>query len=484
VNAELRPYQSEGVDWLVSLYENGLNGILADEMGLGKTLQTIAFIAYLIEQGVSGPYLVVCPLSVVENWISEIQKFAPDLVPVVKYHGVKTTRTKLLRKLRTANIVITSYEMIIKDAPQLRRIPWRFVIVDEGHRIKNLNCKLIQDLKSFDTANRLLLTGTPLQNNLAELWSLLNFLLPDIFPDLALFQSWFDFSGPDSSIAVDASSDLIQSLHSILKPFVLRRVKSAVERDVPAKREYVLYAPLTDQQRNLYNAILDGNIRDVLKAKLEQMVTEYVDDGKDSSITDINATVKAEMATKRLQNRVMQLRLACNSPHLFISPWLEKDPAGAILNQSGKIQVLDSLVMKLLADNHKVLIFSQFSKMLDLIEIWSDYKGLETCRIDGSVSQEDRVAAINTFNESDEHKVFLLSTRAGGLGLNLVAADTVILLDSDWNPQVDKQAIDRVHRIGQTKPVLVFRLATVGTVEHLILDKANAKFYLEKLVIQ
>ncbi|RIB16467.1 SNF2 family N-terminal domain-containing protein [Gigaspora rosea] len=568
----LREYQLTGVEWLVSLYDNGLNGILADEMGLGKTLQTIAFLAYLWERKIYGPFLIVAPLSTLANWISEIHRFTPT-IPCVLYHGTPEQRAHIrsrkLKKLdHTFPIVVTSYEIAMNDRKYLQKFAWKYIVVDEGHRIKNLNCKLIRELKTYHSANRLLLTGTPLQNNLAELWSLLNFLLPDIFDDLDSFQDWFDFSalheqdGETQILAREQSNEVISNLHKILKPFLLRRIKSDVEYDLPKKKEFLLYAPLTLQQVELYDAILNRNIRPFLLAKKmgsihengsidmeideteqikspeeevnnctnEERVEEQAEDRKQTlralqrktyrEITDdeffdalemeesdpevdeeeaLKNSIKNELEVKtrkavksinsmRLQNVVMQLRKICNHPYLFDWPVDKETELPKVTEElaaaSGKMILLESLLESLFERGHKVLIFSQFTTMLDIIDDWATlFKGWNLCRIDGSIGQEDRRQQIHDFNTNPEIRLFILSTRAGGLGINLTAADTVIIYDSDWNPQMDLQAQDRVHRIGQTKPVIIYRLVTANTVEGKILEKATAKRKLEKLVI-
>ncbi|KAK9459633.1 SNF2 family N-terminal domain-containing protein [Lipomyces oligophaga] len=547
----LKDYQLAGVEWLISLYENGLNGILADEMGLGKTLQTISFLAFLREKGSFGPFLVVAPLSTLDNWVNEFSRFTPS-IPTVLYHGSPDVRrairsSQLSKKVdHKFPIVITSYQIILQDAAFLRSISWKFIIIDEGHRIKNMNCRLIKELKSFDSANRLLLTGTPLQNNLAELWSLLNFLLPDIFHDLELFQSWFDFSalnrenGTQEILDSETKNQLVSNLHAILKPFLLRRVKSDVDLDLPPKREYVLYAPLTRSQESLYRNLLSGDVKEFLVSKIlearagsrpkkrrrtakqsnigskqtarravkaaqgkyaefdddkyfdnlltspDKLMDELVPSDDEQEIASANKLI----VNKKLQNLVMQLRLACDSPLLFYAPWDDPEsgvtvPDESIVSDSGKMLLLDRLLPPLFAGDHKVLIFSQFTKMLDIIQDYAELlRGWTVCRFDGGVSQDERKNQIAKFNERSNCRLFLLSTRAGGLGINLTSADTVILFDSDWNPQQDLQAMDRAHRIGQTRPVLVFRFATTNTVEQAILDKAGSKRQLEKLVIQ
>lgn len=543
----LRDYQLAGVEWLVSLWENGLNGILADEMGLGKTLQTIGFIAHLKAMNVAGPYLIVTPLSTLANWVNEFKRFTPS-INVLLYHGTKEERQHMInrkmqkKKETTADfpVIVTSYEIVMNDRKFLQRYNWKYIVVDEGHRLKNMNCRLIKELKTYSSANRLLLTGTPLQNNLAELWSLLNFLLPDIFDDLDMFQSWFDFSdinvksGRERIMREEEEDNIVSSLHTILRPFLLRRLKTDVEHSLPKKKEYLLYAPLTQPQKNLYDAIIKRDLRDFLikrktkntdeneeVAESDEVNDETTEQGrlkkaisyKEKSdrqfFKDIeNESEKEEVVDKtvasreakllqavkqvnglNLQNIVMQLRKVCNHPFLFDWP-VDPSTGLPVLNndlaaQSGKVLLLDRLLTALFARGHRVLVFSQMTKMLDILEDWAvELKGWPACRLDGNVSQEDRRRQIEEFSDPKcKTQLFLLSTRAGGLGINLTAADTVIIFDSDWNPQMDLQAQDRVHRIGQTKPVLIYRFVAAKTVEAKILEKATAKRRLEKLVI-
>ncbi|KAK4506122.1 hypothetical protein PRZ48_004087 [Zasmidium cellare] len=574
----MRTYQLEGLDWLTSLYENGLNGILADEMGLGKTIQTISFLAFLREKGVHGPFLIAAPLSTTSNWVAEFKKWTPE-IPVLLYHGSKQEREELRRKrLRNPGstdfpVICTSYEICMNDRKHLAHYGWKFIIIDEGHRIKNLNCRLIRELQSYQSANRLLITGTPLQNNLTELWSLLHFLMPSIFDKLETFESWFDFSalkeknGYEQILSEDRKKNLVASLHAILKPFLLRRVKADVETALPKKREYVLYAPLTQTQRELYQEILEGNSRAYLENKMVESLSrsatptstrsrslkrkagdgastpnksakssrastpatanstgarsrkakknqkyeevsdtkyfqqleedassaaEELDDDQDEEETERAKTLelaKREIGQKKLQNPIMQLRQCCNSPHNFYYPFDYDDNTPVdetLVTESGKMLLLDRLLPELLDKGHKVLIFSQFKTQLDLLDTYCrELRNWPTSRIDGSVAQTDRQQQILDFNDpKSDVNIFLLSTRAGGQGINLAAADTVLLFDSDWNPQQDLQAQDRAHRIGQTRPVIVYRFATKGTVEQMLLEKADSKRRLEKLVIQ
>jgi len=523
----MKDYQISGMQWLVTLYQNGLNGILADEMGLGKTLESIAMLSYLYEQGIVGPFLICCPLSTVSNWMNEFHKFAPTF-KVIAYVGPKDKRAKLRQNFSRANVVVVSYEIGIKDFKYLEKKDWKYLIVDEGHRLKNSHCLLIRQLKRIRTSNRLLLTGTPLQNNLDELWSLLNFILPDIFHDVEVFQQWFDFSAfenlKDTSsnessqkfneiVSLEIQKALVKNLHTILRPFLLRRLKKNVIKGLPPKREYIIYSKLSTRQETFYKAILSRNLPKLLYVQsfqdymringfpsaaagkytendFEKYVMSQLNDAipqEDRELTKHWSFVRRQVNRKKLQNIMMQLRLVCDSPYMFFFPWNDDTKLSPeLIQNSCKLQILDQILPRLLNENHKILIFSQFTSMLDIVQAYlTEVRDISCCRIDGSTSQDERESLISSFNKvGSKADVFLLSTRAGGLGINLTAADTVILFDSDWNPQVDLQAMDRVHRIGQTKPVLVYRLVCAHTIEEFLLAKADSKRKLEKLVIQ
>ncbi|KAF9081333.1 hypothetical protein BGX23_001011, partial [Mortierella sp. AD031] len=459
-NGTLRDYQIQGLNWMISLYKNGINGILADEMGLGKTLQTISFLGYLKHiQGVSGPHLVIVPKSTLHNWKSEFGKWLPD-ANVFLLHANKDERGEMIQsRLLTQDfdVCLTSYDICLLEKTHLKKFAWQYIVIDEAHRIKNENSQLSQIIRAFNSKNRLLITGTPLQNNLHELWALLNFLLPDVFSSSEDFDSWFENQGGDQD-------KVVQQLHKVLRPFLLRRIKSDVEKSLLPKKEINLYVGLTPMQRQWYQRILEKDIDAVNGA----------------------GGNKREGKT-RLLNIVMQLRKCCNHPYLFdgAEPGPPYTTEQHIIDNAGKMVVLDKLLKRMKEQGSRVLLFSQMSRVLDILEDYCVFRGYEYCRIDGQTNHEDRVTAIDEYNKPDSSKfIFLLTTRAGGLGINLVTADIVILYDSDWNPQVDLQAQDRAHRIGQKKQVYVFRFVTENGIEEKVLERAAQKLRLDQLVIQ
>ncbi|KAG0645719.1 ISWI chromatin-remodeling complex ATPase ISW2 [Hyphodiscus hymeniophilus] len=459
VQGEMRDYQVAGLNWLISLHENGISGILADEMGLGKTLQTISFLGYLRHiMGITGPHLITVPKSTLDNWKREFARWTPE-VNVLVLQGAKDERHTLINERlidEKFDVCITSYEMILREKAHLKKFAWEYIIIDEAHRIKNEESSLAQVIRLFDSRNRLLITGTPLQNNLHELWALLNFLLPDVFGDADAFDQWFSSQGEDQDTVV-------QQLHRILRPFLLRRVKSDVEKSLLPKKEINLYIGMSDMQVKWYKKILEKDIDAVNGAG-----------GKRESKT-------------RLLNIVMQLRKCCNHPYLFegAEPGPPYTTDEHLVVNAGKMVMLDRLLVRLKKAGSRVLIFSQMSRLLDILEDYCVFREFKYCRIDGGTAHEDRISAIDDYNKPDSEKfVFLLTTRAGGLGINLTSADIVVLYDSDWNPQADLQAMDRAHRIGQTKQVVVYRFVTENAIEEKVLERAAQKLRLDQLVIQ
>uniref|UniRef100_A0A8C7PEF7 SWI/SNF related, matrix associated, actin dependent regulator of chromatin, subfamily a, member 4 n=1 Tax=Oncorhynchus mykiss TaxID=8022 RepID=A0A8C7PEF7_ONCMY len=481
INGQLKQYQIKGLEWLVSLYNNNLNGILADEMGLGKTIQTIALITYLMEnKRVNGPFLIIVPLSTLSNWVYEFDKWAPSVVKV-SYKGSPQARRAFIPQLRSGkfNVLLTTYEYIIKDKQVLAKIRWKYMIVDEGHRMKNHHCKLTQVLNTHYLApRRVLLTGTPLQNKLPELWALLNFLLPTIFKSCSTFEQWFNAPFAMTGEKVDLNEEetilIIRRLHKVLRPFLLRRLKKEVEAQLPEKVEYVIKCDMSALQRVLYRHMQAKGV----------LLTDGSEKDK-----------KGKGGTKTLMNTIMQLRKICNHPYMFQQ--IEESFSehlgfsGGIVSgldlyrASGKFEVLDRILPKLRATNHKVLLFCQMTSLMTIMEDYFAYRNFKHLRLDGTTKAEDRGMLLKAFNDpASQYFIFLLSTRAGGLGLNLQSADTVVIFDSDWNPHQDLQAQDRAHRIGQLNEVRVLRLCTVNSVEEKILAAAKYKLNVDQKVIQ
>ncbi|KAJ2787761.1 ATP-dependent DNA helicase Snf21 [Coemansia interrupta] len=476
VGGSLKEYQLRGLEWMVSLYNNRLNGILADEMGLGKTIQTISLITYLIEKKQqNGPFMIIVPLSTITNWLLEFEKWAPS-VNVIGYKGAPLVRRALHNRIKRMGfqVLLTTYDYIIKDRPILSKINWIHMIIDEGHRMKNTQSKLAATLTTYyKTRYRLILTGTPLQNNLPELWALLNFVLPTVFSSAESFDEWFNApfasTGAQDRIELNEEEQLlvIKRLHKVLRPFLLRRLKKDVEVDLLDKVEYVVRCSMSALQSRMYHQML-----------------RY---GTLFRTIDIDGTGRSGKAS--FNNTIVQLRKICNHPFVFEQVEARINPQGKnnnlLYRTAGKFELLDRVLSKLLATGHKVLVFFQMTQIMTIMQDFLDWRGISCLRLDGSTSDDDRREYMRIFNEPDSpYKVFLLSTRAGGQGLNLQTADTVVIFDSDWNPSADAQAMDRAHRIGQTNEVRILRLITRGSVEEDILARAEYKRDLDGKVIQ
>ncbi|XP_064165094.1 chromodomain-helicase-DNA-binding protein 4 isoform X7 [Anguilla rostrata] len=475
----LHPYQLEGLNWLRFSWAQGTDTILADEMGLGKTVQTAVFLYSLYKEGHSkGPFLVSAPLSTIINWEREFELWAPDMY-VVTYVGDKDSRAvirenefsfednairggkKASRMKKEASVkfhvLLTSYELITIDMAILGSIQWACLVVDEAHRLKNNQSKFFRVLNNYPLQHKLLLTGTPLQNNLEELFHLLNFLTPERFNNLEGFLEEF---------ADIAKEDQIKKLHDMLGPHMLRRLKADVFKNMPSKTELIVRVELSPMQKKYYKFILTRNF--------EALNTR----GGGNQVS--------------LLNVVMDLKKCCNHPYLFPAAAMEapKMPNGmydgsALTKASGKLLLLYKMLKKLKEGGHRVLIFSQMTKMLDLLEDFLENEGYKYERIDGSVTGSMRQEAIDRFNAPGAVQfVFLLSTRAGGLGINLATADTVVIYDSDWNPHNDIQAFSRAHRIGQNKKVMIYRFVTKASVEERITQVAKKKMMLTHLVVR
>ncbi|XP_074060288.1 chromodomain-helicase-DNA-binding protein 7 isoform X3 [Macrotis lagotis] len=476
-NNKLREYQLEGVNWLLFNWYNTRNCILADEMGLGKTIQSITFLYEIYLKGIHGPFLVIAPLSTIPNWEREFRTWTE--LNVVVYHGSQASRRtiqlyemyfkdpqgRVIKGSYKFHAIITTFEMILTDCPELRNIPWRCVVIDEAHRLKNRNCKLLEGLKMMDLEHKVLLTGTPLQNTVEELFSLLHFLEPTRFPSETTFMQEFgDLK----------TEEQVQKLQAILKPMMLRRLKEDVEKNLAPKEETIIEVELTNIQKKYYRAILEKNFTFLSKG------------GGQANVPN-------------LLNTMMELRKCCNHPYLIngaeekiLEEFKETHNADspdfqlqAMIQAAGKLVLIDKLLPKLKAGGHRVLIFSQMVRCLDILEDYLIQRRYPYERIDGRVRGNLRQAAIDRFSRPDSDRfVFLLCTRAGGLGINLTAADTCIIFDSDWNPQNDLQAQARCHRIGQSKSVKIYRLITRNSYEREMFDKASLKLGLDKAVLQ
>ncbi|TID28176.1 hypothetical protein CANINC_002609 [Pichia inconspicua] len=683
----LRPYQKQGLNWLASLYNNGTNGILADEMGLGKTIQTISLLAYLAcEKNEWGPHLIVVPTSVMLNWEMEFKRFAPGF-KVLTYYGSPQQRKEKRKGWNTPDsfhVCITSYQLVVHDQPIFRRKKWKYMILDEAHNIKNFRSQRWKALLNFNTEHRLLLTGTPLQNNIIELWSLLYFLMPSSadgdfsmpegFADLMDFQQWF--GKPVDKIIQQGANDIeaketVNKLHQVLRPYLLRRLKQDVEKQMPLKYEHIVYCRLSKRQRLLYDdfmsraqtkeTLASGNFLSIINClmqlrkvcnhpdlfevrpivtsfaqtrsvisefeienilvenlcksseapdlkflnlihslkyfddsnihhsrtiskisassefqntieKLEQKLEgkslnpnfddlesyyEYILNREDrdllefmkqrkyvndfncdkplffsSTLIDIFSLKKSKSHMTQLRNlhliptledRSIKMKdiiekytfvtpkAVCNNMNQYIFPQdlqnelLADSQSGLIQNpfhqvqvkssiafpdksllqyDCGKLQKLAALLHDIIPKGHRVLIFTQMSKVLDILEQFLNFNGYTYMRLDGATKIEDRQLMTERFNNDTRIKCFVLSTRAGGLGINLTGADTVVFYDSDWNPAIDKQCQDRCHRIGQTRDVHIYRFVSEFTIEANILKKAEQKKHLDNVVIQ
>lgn len=518
-DGELRPYQIEGVTWMHTLFLGGINGILADEMGLGKTVQIIAFFAHLIQSKIAGPHLVVAPLSTISNWRKEFERFAP-LFKVVVFHGSATERNELKKEIllykklgdqKLRPVFLTTYQTVLSERNFLEQVSWKYLVIDEAQRIKNHQSKLSMILRKFKCFNILLLTGTPLQNNMTELWALLNFVMPQIFNNMEAFSSLImleDLEENNIKNQIKENNTLISKIHKTLGPFMLRRIKKDVLPDFVPKKETLVYCPLTDTQHDLYKYTikyaLSGPVEDICELpRAKRKCTERIsfaesDDAPKYKTVSYSAKKEKKIYEFEDMERYYAKIRMCSVFHVTLKkianhPFLVDNHLEFgrvqrfnehLITESGKMQVLDAVLHKLKKGNHKVLIFSTMTSMLDLIEDYMYIREYQYCRLDGSSKMQTREESIDRFNNDPNVFVFLISTRAGGLGLNLTSADTVIFYDRDWNPQVDIQAQDRCHRIGQNKPVMIYTLITKNTIDEQILNSGTMKRRLEKLVIK
>lgn len=572
LKAKLKDYQLKGLNWLVNLYSQGINGILADDMGLGKTIQSIALLGYLFEvEDVTGPFLIITPASTLHNWHNEFSRFLPSF-KVLSYWGNLQERKELRKKLKKVNAVVTSYQVAVSDEAIMNKIKWQYMILDEAQAIKSISSLRWKILLGFKARNRLLLTGTPIQNNMQELWSLLHFIMPTLFDSLLEFSEWFS---KDIENKVKIEDDQISKLHTILKPFMLRRHKDDIKDEIGTKEIIDIVCEMSNRQRALYNEILaskmdyENTIMQLKKVcnhpdlfeKLEpnaavgsgisgengyvefrSFLKKYIPETALAPREECHALSRSFLAildhnkeknrNEKLVKSLLHPRRSCVESQEFFddiirrkkivennlkrfrfvtekiydkhyttnidhnleeTKWISSSkidrqtyvpPLNTFISDSGKLSILDHLLKKLKEENHRVLIYFQMTKMMDLFEEYLVKREYYYLRLDGSSKIIQRKELVEEWQKNNDAFIFILSTRAGGVGINLTAADTVIFYDSDWNPTIDQQAMDRVHRLGQTKDVTVYRLITKNSVEERIMEKANKKDEMQKIVIK
>lgn len=504
-NLILRDHQIDGVKFLILSWLQKRNIILADDLGVGKTIQTIAFISALHNHfHVPGPFLIVVPISTLSAWQMALSDWCPNMT-VVTLIGTKEDREVIVthefyfkpegdqaeiatgdastdqympEKIPRFHILLTTPQMAVKHEEDLMSFQWRLLAIDEAHSLKNSASIRTTTFSRYKTDAKLLITGTPIQNSIEELFNLLNFIEPEIFSNIDVFacrgeknveifknalQTWENTITPsapslNSCSEILSSQQRVDAIRSTIQPYILRRVKSIVEKCIPPRKELILRVHMTHLQVSCSEWLLEQNY-EMLTAKSYNSV--------------------------KLQNLLMQLRKVCNHPYIIHDLKLHTASLKDIVDGSGKFQVLDKLLDRLNSEGHRVLIFSQLIKTLDILERYCFYKKYKFQRLQGSMTSEQRRRAINTFNEKNSKDfIFLLSTRSGGQGINLATADTVIIFDADYNPQNDLQAAGRVHRIGQSKPVTIYRLVTRDSVEERILDIGHRKLMLDYAIIQ
>uniref|UniRef100_A0A8U7M735 DNA helicase n=1 Tax=Corvus moneduloides TaxID=1196302 RepID=A0A8U7M735_CORMO len=504
---KLKPYQKIGLNWLALLYKHGLNGILADEMGLGKTIQAIAFLAYLYQEGNRGPHLIVVPASTLDNWIREVHLWCPEL-NVLFYYGSqedrKHLRVDIHNKVVDFNVIVTTYNSAISssdDRGLFRRLKLNYAIFDEGHMLKNMSSVRYQHLMTINAKNRLLLTGTPVQNNLLELMSLLNFVMPHMFSSsTSEIRRMFSSKTKSAEEQSIYEKERIAHAKQIIKPFILRRVKDEVLKQLPPKKDLIELCAMSEKQEQLYFALLNklkktinsneknsdmGNAMMQLRKmanhpllhrqyytndKLRTMSTLML---KEPTHCDANPDLIFEDMTVMTD---FELHVLCKQYSHISDFTLDMDQ----ILDSGKFRALERILSDLKEKGDRVVLFSQFTMMLDILEVFLKHWQHRYIRLDGKTQISERIHLIDEFNTDMGIFVFLLSTKAGGLGINLTSANVVILHDIDCNPYNDKQAEDRCHRVGQTREVQVIKLISKGTIEETMLKISQQKLKLEQ----
>nr|XP_057927464.1 SWI/SNF-related matrix-associated actin-dependent regulator of chromatin subfamily A containing DEAD/H box 1A [Doryrhamphus excisus] len=500
---QLKPYQLIGLKWLLLLHEHQLSGILADEMGLGKTIQAIAFLAQLLQNGIEGPHLIAVPASTLDNWVRELKLWCPSLQVIVYYGSVEDRRYlkhDILNGDVEFNVIVTTYNFVIgndSDRGLFRKLHLTYAIFDEGHMLKNMKTLRYRHLMSINAKHRLLLTGTPLQNNLLELMSLLNFIMPSLFSSSTTqLSKMFSLKSQEEQSRFE--KDRISQAKRIMKPFILRRVKSEVLQQLPAKEVKVEFCPMSEKQQVLYQSLLKkfkastgGEKRELnnvimqlrkmanhpllhrqyyttekLRAMSKLMLKEPTHVDADAALIQEDMEVMSDFELHRLCQQYLSIGSYQLENHLLLD--------------SGKFHCLTEMLASLKEKGDRVVLFSQFTMMLDIVEVLLKHLSHRYVRLDGCTPIADRIVLIDEFNTDSDIFIFLLSTRAGGLGINLTSANVVILHDIDWNPYNDKQAEDRCHRVGQTRTVQVIKMISNGSIEDDILQLGQRKLKLEQ----
>ena len=502
IKAKLRDYQLHGINEMLAWYGRGVGGILADEMGLGKTLQTISFLATLKHKlGVSGPHLVIAPLAVLQNWANEFDRFCPSLCYKKIYGSIKEREAVLSQdgvQRGSFDVYLTTYEtVIVEEAFFSDSWHWATVTIDEGHRIKNEHAVLRAALNRVRSPFRLLLTGTPLQNSLHELWALLNYILPEVFSDSAIFDE-------GAAVADDnLNMSTVKKARALLDTsMMVRRMKKDVESGLRSKLQCKIYVPMTPLQTDWYRSILEKDYGKLelmssqrLKSLLSQLfkIVNHPKQIYNRMIMDRDVERK-RVATNHYQGcEFFKEKAHLYEPDIGSVAWTREQELAcltgeALVQASGKLAMLDRLLIRLKRQGSRVLLFSQYTETLDVLEEYATFRfgelGRAYLRLDGETNLMLREIGVRSFNApGSQIFLYLISTRAGGVGLNLATADSVVLFDSSWNPQVDLQAQDRAHRIGQKKQVTVFRLITKDSMEERINQIAERKMILDQALI-
>ena len=446
LKATLRPYQETGYRWLKTLADYGMGGILADDMGLGKTLQIIAMLCAEYESGQEKPSLIVMPSSLVFNWASEFERFAPD-IRVLTLTGTAAQRNEKLQDLSSYDVVLTSYDLLRRDIKEYQSA-FRYVILDEAHYIKNQATQNAKAVKRLEADIRFALTGTPLENSIADVWSIFDFILPGYLLSYSKFKKQYE-----NPIIRDKDEKLLARVHQLVAPFILRRLKKDVLTELPDKVESVVYCELDKEQRKLYEA--------TLVSMNQELKSQLVEGGEGAG-------------RMKMLAMLTRLRQLCCHPALYLEDYE---------SESAKLNLCLELIQECKESGHRILLFSQFTSMFDLMAPKLDALGISYFTLTGETKSERRMELATRFNEG-EGDVFLISLKAGGTGLNLTGADVVIHYDPWWNMSAQNQATDRAYRMGQQNKVQVYKLIAKGTIEEKIEKLQQQKLELSDSLVK